>query len=59
MISYRATTESVPRYGIISWFGNLTTDTKDDKSVRKVIGVGALVTPRNLIEQTTLGQKIF
>ena len=61
IIFYRATIESILRYGITSWFGNLTVKSKTQifnlvKTVGKIIGTPVPLNPQELFEQTTIRQ---
>ena len=62
LIFYRASIESIVRYGITSWFGNLTVKLKSEilrlaKMAGKIMGMsGPPKTPQAIFEQATLEQ---
>lgn len=61
LIFYRATIESIIRYGITSWFGNLTVKSKTQiqnlvKMAGKIMGFPAPLSPHHLFEQATVRQ---
>ena len=61
LIFYRATIESVLRYGITSWFGNLTVKHRAEisrliKNAGKIMGVMPPLNPQELFEQATISQ---
>ena len=62
LIFYRASIESILRYGITSWFGNLTVKYKSEilrlaKMAGKIMGMSAPpITPQVIFEQATIGQ---
>ncbi len=60
-IFYRATIESVLRYGITSWFGNLTVKSRAEisslvKTAGKIMGITPPLNPQDLFEQATISQ---
>ena len=62
LIFYRASIESIVRYGITNWFGNLTVKFKSEilrlvKMAGKIMGMSTPPnTPQVIFEQATLGQ---
>ena len=62
LIFYRASIESIIRYGITSWFGNLAVKYKSEvlrlaKMAGKIMGMSSPpVTPQVIFEQASLGQ---
>lgn len=62
LIFYRASIESIVRYGITSWFGNLSVKYKSEifrlvKMAGKIMGMSAPpITPQAMFEQSTISQ---
>ena len=61
LIFYRATIESVLRYGITSWFGNLTVKSRAEisslvRTAGKIMGIMLPLNPQDLFEQATIRQ---
>jgi len=61
LIFYRATIESVLRYGITSWFGNLSVKSKTQlfnlvKTAGKIMGTAPPLNPQELFDQATTRQ---
>ena len=62
LIFYRASIESIVRYGITNWFGNLTVKLKSEilrlvKTAGKIMGMSTPPnTPQAIFDQATLGQ---
>ncbi|XDV36635.1 hypothetical protein PO909_006381 [Leuciscus waleckii] len=61
LIFYRATIESILRYGITSWFGNLTVKTKGQifnlvRTAGKIMGTPAPLNPQEFFEQAIFNQ---
>jgi len=61
LIFYRATIESVLRYGITSWFGNLSVKSKTQlfnlvKTAGKIMGTRPPLNPQELFDQATIRQ---
>ena len=62
LIFYRASIESTVRYGIISWFENLSVKYKSEifrlvKTAGKIMGMSAPpITPQVLFDQSVIGQ---
>ena len=62
LIFYRASIESIVRYGITSWFGNLSVKYKSEvfrlvKTAGKVMGMSAPpITPQVLFDESAIGQ---
>ena len=59
LIFYRATIESVLRYSISSWFGNLTVKFKSQimslvKAAGKIMGMSIPLTPQKIFEDSTI-----
>ena len=61
LIFYRATIETILRYGITSWFGNLTVKSKTQifnlvKTAGRIMGTPAPLNPQELFDQATIMQ---
>ena len=61
LIFYRAAIESILRYGITSWFGNLSVKSRAEisslvKTAGKIMGITPPLNPQDLFEQATIRQ---
>lgn len=61
LIFFRATTESILRYGITNWFGNLTVKSKTQifnlvKTAGTIMGTPAPLNPQDHFDQATISQ---